>query len=736
MIRRYLTVLFALAAFFALADREPVMKDNSTSPATVSADVNMTGTFQVGGTTVVTALNKFDATVAPTVNEDSDDGYGVGSIWIDVTADDSYICEDATVGAAIWVDFSIAGDDTPDDDSEVPDAITVNPINATTETAIEAVVEVDELQGDFDPDKLTGDSVDDDKVDAAIIPDADDDGTTKGVATFDNADFNVTAGVVTIAASGFATNSFITIDCPTGTDPVASGSADTLTYAEGGGVTVSGDSGTDTITYSITANGVDDTHIDFGTGAGQVSPADFADEDLGDISIATGAWSLDIDVIDATHLADADWGDVSVSAGSVTLDIDVVAAAEMADADHGDVAWSAGVATVEAVQGTPYPTDPAADGILVWDDSDTGAEAEYAAIGSGLSYDGTTLTATGSTNSFETMNASSGTDPVADSSTDTLNVTGGTDITVTGDSTTDTLTIALDGDLTGGTTLGGAAIQTGAEDDTPDDDSEVPDAITVNPVNATTETAIEAVVDIPDLQGIATAAQGGTGINNGFASGRLLIGDGLTGFADIAMSGDATINDSGVVTVANDSHSHTTTTISGIDISDDTNLAAGNGITLTDDSLSAIVIGGLVETVTTSASDTAQIPADDTIPQSTEGAEYDTITYTPVSTTSTVFVRLSGYADNSSNSLMVIALFKDSETDASRVVPVKASATNNPNAFVLRYHHVPGSTSTITYKMRYGDSSGSSTTYINRRALGDLYSTSDGVVWEIEEKEL
>lgn len=48
----------------------------------------------------------------------------------------------------------------------------------------------------------------------------------------------------------------------------------------------------------------------------------------------------------------------------------------------------------------------------------------------------------GASNSFETVNASSGTDPVADSGTDTLNVTGGTGITVTGDSSTDTITIA------------------------------------------------------------------------------------------------------------------------------------------------------------------------------------------------------------------------------------------------------------------------------------------------------
>ena len=37
--------------------------------------------------------------------------------------------------------------------------------------------------------------------------------------------------------------------------------------------------------------------------------------------------------------------------------------------------------------------DPGADGIMLWDDSDTGTEWDFAAIGTGLSYDGTTLTA-------------------------------------------------------------------------------------------------------------------------------------------------------------------------------------------------------------------------------------------------------------------------------------------------------------------------------------------------------
>ena len=54
-------------------------------------------------------LNKYDATVAPTVNEDSGDGYEVGSEWIDVTADKAYKCLDATVGAAVWTETTQSG---------------------------------------------------------------------------------------------------------------------------------------------------------------------------------------------------------------------------------------------------------------------------------------------------------------------------------------------------------------------------------------------------------------------------------------------------------------------------------------------------------------------------------------------------------------------------------------------------------------------------------------------------
>jgi len=52
---------------------------------------------------------KFDATQAPTVNNDIDEGYAVGSRWVDVTNDKEYVCLDNTDGAAVWTETTEAG---------------------------------------------------------------------------------------------------------------------------------------------------------------------------------------------------------------------------------------------------------------------------------------------------------------------------------------------------------------------------------------------------------------------------------------------------------------------------------------------------------------------------------------------------------------------------------------------------------------------------------------------------
>jgi len=54
-------------------------------------------------------VGKFDGTATPTATDDSGDSFGVGSIWVDVSNDEAYLCVDNSVGAAVWAQVSNAG---------------------------------------------------------------------------------------------------------------------------------------------------------------------------------------------------------------------------------------------------------------------------------------------------------------------------------------------------------------------------------------------------------------------------------------------------------------------------------------------------------------------------------------------------------------------------------------------------------------------------------------------------
>jgi len=80
--------------------------------------------------------HKFDATTAPTVNNDTTEGYSVGSRWADVTNDNLYVCLDATTGAAVWKETTGGGGDT----LPIPDTtpIVKGSDDATKQVRIEA----------------------------------------------------------------------------------------------------------------------------------------------------------------------------------------------------------------------------------------------------------------------------------------------------------------------------------------------------------------------------------------------------------------------------------------------------------------------------------------------------------------------------------------------------------------------------------------------------------------------
>lgn len=100
----------------------------------------LTGLVKMAGGVASAILIKLDGTAAPGVNDDSGDGYGIGSIWIDTTNDNAYIATDVTVGAANWEQINGGGGGA------------VDSVFARTGAVVAA-------SGDYGTDEITDDSV-------------------------------------------------------------------------------------------------------------------------------------------------------------------------------------------------------------------------------------------------------------------------------------------------------------------------------------------------------------------------------------------------------------------------------------------------------------------------------------------------------------------------------------------------------------------------------------------------
>lgn len=152
-------------------------------------ETNVTVPISDASATTVNDTNHHRATSNPTVNDDVADGYDVGTIWINTTADDAYILLDSTAGAAIWAQIdggsaSLILDDAYNNDTgERTVTVDAGDISWDITAANQFVVD---LQG-------TGDF---------IIQDA---GVT--FATFtDGGDFNLTNNLTVGAASETISN--------------------------------------------------------------------------------------------------------------------------------------------------------------------------------------------------------------------------------------------------------------------------------------------------------------------------------------------------------------------------------------------------------------------------------------------------------------------------------------------------------------------------------------------------
>tara|TARA_R110000822_G_scaffold229965_1_gene362050 strand:+ start:341 stop:937 length:597 start_codon:yes stop_codon:yes gene_type:complete len=130
----------------------------------------------------------------------------------------------------------------------------------------------------------------------------------------------------------------------------------------------------------------------------------------------------------------------------------------------------------------------------------------------------------------------------------------------------------------------------------------------------------------------------------------------------------------------------------------------------------AAAAGGLVVQVVTTqtgavASNTGTIPHDDTIPTSSEGAQFMTLAITPTSASNRLIIIMHAKLGSSARlNERILCLFQDSGS-AALAVQSSRQGTQNEAANIISLLHsmIAGTTSATTFKMRAGSGAGTTT---------------------------
>lgn len=96
------------------------------------------------------------------------------------------------------------------------------------------------------------------------------------------------------------------------------------------------------------------------------------------------------------------------------------------------------------------------------------------------------------------------------------------------------------------------------------------------------------------------------------------------------------------------------------------------------------------------------MPADDTIPQNTEGDEYMTVSITPTNASSTLLVHVNALLSPNTNRQMSGAIFRDSTADAICATVSSVNANQVMTTMSFECTTSAGSTSATTFKFRAG----------------------------------
>lgn len=240
--------------------------------------------------------------------------------------------------------------------------------------------------------------------------------TISGDSSTDTITFSVPA-----SAKG---NAFETIDCPAGTDPVASSPTDTLTLSTDANLTITGDSSTDTIAFAIP----------------NLSGTNTGDQNLFEtISCPAGTNPVADSTTDTLTLTASD-GNITITgtAGTDTVDFTIP---NLSGTNTGDQnIWS----TIDCPAGSDPVPDGTSDTLTLTADANMTITGNSTTDTIAFAIPNLSGTNTGDQSLFETISCPAGTNPVADSTTDTLTLTASDgNITITGTSGTDTVDFTI-----------------------------------------------------------------------------------------------------------------------------------------------------------------------------------------------------------------------------------------------------------------------------------------------------
>lgn len=135
---------------------------------------------------------------------------------------------------------------------------------------------------------------------------------------------------------------------------------------------------------------------------------------------------------------------------------------------------------------------------------------------------------------------------------------------------------------------------------------------------------------------------------------------------------------------------------------------------------------------TTYSSTATAIPIDDTIPQNTEGAEWNTVTIIPTNASNRLVIEASFSQLAASGAVVTVAaLFQDTTANALASSTAQPQGANYNFNLSVRHEMAAGTTSATTFKLRAGADSG--TLYINGRSTGRLYGGTSAVRIKVTE---